>query len=386
MRNSGSGFFNWSSGSNDQLGAIPEEKAKPPEKLPLSITLKRDTSLGSPELWGRDDIFHNYPSPDKDISEHTLEKLDSVDTLQDICINRLFQTSLSSLSPKSTASSYKDSNDTRRNSEVSDSQLTDQGNDTPFVTPNVFFDDTSDTVDIFLSPEQTATGNSPIEIICSSPVESPHHSPIEVPPEVPKKPAITTPSDLDFFSPTLSQVYTDSIGYETSFEDSRSTEELSIKRKRLSFSGFKSQLQKKMNAAKQKSKDAASFGIEKVKAGRTKKKKDDQPSQLLQQLRNSSKRSFGDRNKGEISLPIPLDTRSPLIPPKEDEHFRLMTEKELFKPTTPNYDKFAKYKDKPSPVYEKPETGSIVESFEELAVRTFESLSLGLLQERFFNT
>jgi hypothetical protein len=75
-----------------------------------------------------------------------------------------------------------------------------------------------------------------------------------------------------------------------------------------------------------------------------------------------------------------------LIPPKEDENFRLMTEKELFEPTTPNYDKFAKYKDKPPPVYEKPETGSIVESFEELAVRTFESLSLGLFQERFFYT
>ncbi|ORE01090.1 hypothetical protein BCV72DRAFT_339658 [Rhizopus microsporus var. microsporus] len=365
-RNSGSNFFNWSSGSNDQLGAIPEEKVKPPEKLPLSITLKKDTSMSSSELWSRDDTSHNGSLPNEDSSEHTLEKSDSVDTLQDICIDRLFQTSLSSLSSKSVASSHKDNNDTRRNSEVSDSQLTEKGNDTPFVTPNVFPDDISDTVDIFLSPEQTTTGNSPIEIVCNSPVESPHHSPIETPPEVPKKPVISTPNDTDFFSPTLSQVYAESIGYEASFEDSRSTEELSVKKKRLSFSGFKSQLQKKMNVAKQKSKDAASFGIEK--------------------LRNSSRRSFSDRSKGEISLPIPLDIRSPLIPPKDDENFRLMTEKELFEPTTPNYDKFAKYKDKPPPVYEKPETGSIVESFEELAVRTFESLSLGLFQERFFCT
>lgn len=81
-----------------------------------------------------------------------------------------------------------------------------------------------------------------------------------------------------------------------------------------------------------------------------------------------------------------LDIRSPLAPPKGDENFHLMTEQILFEPITPNYDKFAKYKDKPLPEYEKPETGSMVESFEQLAVKAFESLSSGIFQEHFLFT
>ncbi|KAG1053865.1 hypothetical protein G6F43_004092 [Rhizopus delemar] len=225
----------------------------------------------------------------------------------------------------------------------STNSITDKEVGTPFITPNISPKSTYDTIDGFLSVPAKIHGS----IITNNINDT-----------ISEKYRKSTPTTRgSYISPAPSSCYEESACYESAVEESRTTDdENPIKKNTISFSKIKHKL-KRIYSSKRKSKETTFANIEsfKFKAG--------------------TKKNIHEVVKDKISSSFTVEGRPSLSNTGNDEKFNLIQDQEPCIPDTPNYNKFAKYKDGPMESYKKPEIGSTAESFEQFTSKLFEGFN-----------
>ncbi|EIE77513.1 hypothetical protein G6F46_007685 [Rhizopus delemar] len=225
----------------------------------------------------------------------------------------------------------------------STNSITDKEVGTPFITPNISPKSAYDTIDGFLSVPAKIHGS----IITNNINDT-----------ISEKYRKSTPTTRgSYISPAPSSCYEESACYESAVEESRTTDdENPIKKNTISFSKIKHKL-KRIYSSKRKSKETTFANIEsfKFKAG--------------------TKKNIHEVVKDKISSPFTVEGRPSLSNTGNDEKFNLIQDQEPCIPDTPNYNKFAKYKDGPMESYKKPEIGSTAESFEQFTSKLFEGFN-----------